>query len=114
MPLPPAKALSGPTPAAAASPAPAPGARWRDGTYRAVGFSQFGDAEVTLTVADGRIAAVRRTRVTTYYPASVIAALPAQVVTRQDANVDLVSGATASSLAFRAAARKDLGQAKNP
>jgi uncharacterized protein with FMN-binding domain len=94
-----------PTPAAAAT------AAYRDGTYAGAGTSRFGNVEVTVTVQDGRIANVALTRVNTRYLASRIAALPGQVVTRQSAQVDNVSGATASAQAFRTAVQQALGKA---
>ena len=47
-----------------------------------------------MTVAGGKIADVQITQVTTQYPVSRVASLPAQVVTRQSSQVDAVTGAT--------------------
>jgi uncharacterized protein with FMN-binding domain len=106
----PAAPVATPTPA---SPAPAASvtASYRDGTYAGAGTSRFGNVEVAVTVQGGRIANVALTRVTTKYPASRIAALPGQVVSRQSAQVDNVSGATASAQAFRTAVQQALGKA---
>lgn len=86
-------------------------AAYKDGTYAGLGTSRFGNVEVAVTVQGGRIANVALTRVTTKYPASRIAALPGQVVSRQSAQVDNVSGATASAQAFRSAVQQALGKA---
>jgi uncharacterized protein with FMN-binding domain len=56
-----------------------------------------------VTIQGGRIASVTITRATTQYPVSDIAGLPNQVVQRQSAQVDVVSGATYSATAFRSA-----------
>jgi uncharacterized protein with FMN-binding domain len=98
------------TPSSPAPAAPATAA-YRDGTYAGTGTSRFGNVEVAVTVHDGRITNVALTRVTTKYPASRIASLPGQVVSRQSAQVDNVSGATASAQAFRTAVQQALGKA---
>jgi uncharacterized protein with FMN-binding domain len=70
---------------------------------------------VGVTVQGGRITNVVMTQVTTQYPASRIAALPAQVVARQSAQVDRISGATYSVQAFQQAVQQALakGQASS-
>jgi uncharacterized protein with FMN-binding domain len=103
-------APAAPTPATSALPAAATAA-YQDGTYAGAGTSRFGNVEVAVTVQGGRIANVALTRVTTKYPASRIAALPGQVVSRQSAQIDNVSGATASAQAFRSAVQQALGKA---
>jgi uncharacterized protein with FMN-binding domain len=67
---------------------------------------------VAVTVQSGRIAAVDITDCRTQYPESFIDGLPAQVVARQSAQVDLVSGATYSSRAFQSAVSQALAQAR--
>ena len=59
----------------------------------------------------GRIANVTITRSTLQYPLRDIAGLPQQVVQRQTAQVDLVSRATYSSMAFRRAVSQALASA---
>ena len=49
---------------------------------------------------DGRIISAEVTQCLTAWSCSVIAALPGQVLSRQNAYVDLVSGATESANAF--------------
>jgi uncharacterized protein with FMN-binding domain len=97
---------------AQATATPAAVATYRDGTYSGSGRSRFGDVQVAVTIQSGRISNVALTRVTTRYPASRIAALPGQVVARQSAQVDNVSGATASASAFRSAVQAALAQAR--
>jgi uncharacterized protein with FMN-binding domain len=98
-------------PAVAASPAPAATARYRDGTFTGSGTSRFGGFDVAVTIEGGTITGVELTRVTTRYPASRIARLPGQVVARQSADVDMVSGATYSARAFRDAVAQALSKA---
>ena len=84
---------------------------YRDGTYSGAGTSRRGGFEVAVTVQGGRITNVAITKATTQYPASRVAALPAQVVARQSAQVDRVSGATYSVQAFQQAVQQALAQA---
>jgi uncharacterized protein with FMN-binding domain len=59
-----------------------------------------------------RIANVNITGATTEYRTRDIANLPGQVVSRQSAQIDIVSGATYSSLAFRGAVQQALQRAQ--
>jgi uncharacterized protein with FMN-binding domain len=101
--------------AATQSPATAPAASTsvlHDGTFNGSGTSRRGDVSVALTVLSGQVTAVRITRSSTYYPISDIARLPGEVVGRQSAQVDMVSGATESSRAFKGAVTQALAQAR--
>jgi uncharacterized protein with FMN-binding domain len=84
----------------------------KDGTYSGVGTSRRGNVQVSLSVQGGRIASVNITGATTEYPTRDIAGLPAQVVSRQSPQIDIVSGATYSSLAFRGAVQQALQKAQ--
>lgn len=107
-----------PTATATASPpvvssAPATSAAaFRDGTYTGTGTSRHGSIGVTVTVQGGKITAAEITDCGTRYPCSEIAALPGQVVARQSAGGDRVSGATDSTNAYRAAVNAALAQAR--
>ncbi len=90
---------------------PASPVAYKDGAYEGVGRSRRGDVEVTVTIQGGRITRVSLDTVTTQYPVRYIAGLPAQVIARQSANVDLISGATISVGAFRTAVQQALAQA---
>jgi uncharacterized protein with FMN-binding domain len=84
---------------------------YRDGTYTATGTSRRGNVTVSLTISGGKISNVSITSLTTEYPVARIAGLPAQVVSRQSAQVDNVSGATYSAQAFRLAVQAALAKA---
>jgi uncharacterized protein with FMN-binding domain len=97
-----------------ASPTPqAAAARYQDGTFTGSGTSRFGGFDVAVTIKGGQITGVDLTRVTTRYPASRISRLLGQVVERQSASVDMVSGATNSSRAFRDAVAQALAKASS-
>jgi uncharacterized protein with FMN-binding domain len=101
------------TPAQAAQiPTQALQAAYRDGTYSGQGTSRRGDVWVQVQVAGGRISNVSITRSTLQYPLRDIAGLPQQVVDRQSAQVDVVSRATYSSMAFRQAVTQALTSAR--
>jgi uncharacterized protein with FMN-binding domain len=84
----------------------------RDGTYTGVGNSRRGGIQAAVTVKAGRITNVAITGASTQYPVAWISALPGEVVADQSAQVDLVSGATYSSLAFQGAVQQALAQAQ--
>jgi uncharacterized protein with FMN-binding domain len=87
---------------------------YRDGTVSGSGDSRRGGVTVAVTIQGGRITDVAFSRVWTQYPVSRIAGLPAQVVARQSAQVDRVSGATYSVQAFQQAVQQALAQAQAP
>jgi uncharacterized protein with FMN-binding domain len=112
--LTPVSAAAGPpaTPTAAAAAATtSAAAALADGTYTGQGSSRRGDVWVSVQIQAGRIASVNITRSTLQYPLRDIANLPAQVVQRQSAQVDIVSRATYSSQAFRTAVAQALSKA---
>lgn len=102
-----ARAIASATPA---PPAASGAVRYQDGTFTGAGSNRFGEIDVAVTIQGGAISDVRITRATTRYPVSRIARLPGEVVQRQSAPVDYVSGATYSSRAFRDAVTQALAQ----
>ena len=110
-----------PTPQPAARPTTAPAtsggtqtlSQYKDGTYTGQGTSRRGDVWVSVQVQGGRIANVTITRSTLQYPLRDIADLPGEVVQRQSPQVDIVSRATYSSMAFRGAVTQALAAAKS-
>jgi uncharacterized protein with FMN-binding domain len=84
----------------------------KDGTYTGWGTSRHGDIQATVQVKDGKIVLATITECLTRYSCSWIAPLPPQVLTRQSADVDIVSGATESTNAFYYAVIQALNKAK--
>jgi uncharacterized protein with FMN-binding domain len=101
------------TPTSAVVSMAAVNARLQDGTYTGTGTSRRGNVNVAVTVHSGLISNVSITSVTTEYPVARIASLPTQVVSRQSAQVDNISGATYSAQAFRAAVQAALSKASS-
>jgi uncharacterized protein with FMN-binding domain len=98
-------------PAAVAAPAQTQ-AQYKDGTFTGQGTSRRGDVWVSIQVQGGQITNVSITRSTLQYPLRDIANLPSEVVQRQSAQVDIVSRATYSSMAFRGAVTQALSSAR--
>jgi uncharacterized protein with FMN-binding domain len=99
-------------PAAAAPQAP-PRGPYADGTYTGWGYSRHGDIEATVIIEEGRIASALISKCQTRYPcAGVVDHLPGQVLNRQRAKVDFVSGATQSSYAYEDAVAQALAKAR--
>lgn len=86
--------------------------KWKDGTYYGWGTSRHGDIQAAVIIQGGRIATAMIAQCLTRYSCSWIAALPPQVVGRQSAEVDYVSGATQSVNAFYYAVLEALSRAK--
>jgi uncharacterized protein with FMN-binding domain len=105
------RAVSATTTSVPTATATSTAAAYRDGTYSGTGTSRFGNVTVSVTTAGGKIASVQITKVTTKYPASRIASLPAQVLQAQSASVNVVTGATYSTQAFKQAVQQALTQA---
>jgi uncharacterized protein with FMN-binding domain len=110
-----------PTLPPASTPAPQPAADssvnekpplLKDGIYKGWGTSRHGDIEASVEIKNGRIAEASISQCLTRYSCSWIAMLPDQVVARQSAEVDVVSGATQSTNAFYYAVLEALKKAK--
>jgi uncharacterized protein with FMN-binding domain len=118
---PPSEAVAGNPPAEAAAPPPPAGqSRYKDGVYLGLGSCRHGDIEASVTIQGGKIISTVISQCLTRYSCSWIAPrtpvaglpdLPAQVVERQSAKVDYVSGATESSYAFSDAVAAALSKA---
>jgi uncharacterized protein with FMN-binding domain len=85
---------------------------YKDGTYSGWGTSRHGDIEAAVEIKDGRIIAATITQCLTRYSCAWINTLPGQVVSRQSAEVDYISGATQSTNAFYYAIVEALSKAK--
>jgi uncharacterized protein with FMN-binding domain len=97
--------------AGAAQPAAPSAPRYKDGSYLGWGTSRHGDMAVTVVVESGRITSAKITDCQTRWPCTWVEALPGQVVARQSAETDYVSGATQSTNAFYYAVVEALGKA---
>jgi uncharacterized protein with FMN-binding domain len=87
-------------------------AAWKDGAYVGWGTSRHGDIEATVEIRGGKIVSASISQCRTQYSCSWIAALPPQVIARQSADIDYVSGATQSSNALYGAVVDALNKAK--
>lgn len=107
---------------AAQSPAPTPEATadqsqtaegLRDGTYQAAAWGNNGEITVETVIAEGKIAAVKVLdhAETTVISDKPLTELPAEIVEYQSVGVDLVSGATMTSLGVVNAVSDCLSQA---
>ena len=96
-------------PSAPAAPAPP---KYRDGTYLGWGTCRHGDIQAAVVIESGRIVSTTIAQCWTRYSCSWISPLPPQVVARQSAETDYVSGATQSTYAFYYAVLEALSKAK--
>ena len=94
--------------------APPAGAQFVDGVYPGTATNEFGTIAVEVSIARGRIGAVRITRCTTFFPQSYVDGLPDKVISTQATNLAVVSGATGSWQDFVAATRFALTAATHP
>jgi uncharacterized protein with FMN-binding domain len=87
-------------------------AQLKDGVYYGWGTSRHGDIQASVEIKSGKIIGAYISQCLTQYSCSWVSALPGQVVQRQNAEVDYVSGATQSSNAFYYAVIDALKKAK--
>ncbi len=109
-----------PTHVVTPSPAPKPVGQFKDGTYTGLAADAFyGNIQVQAVIQNGKLADViflqhpndRRTSIEINTQAMPI--LKSEAIQIQSGNVDIVSGATDSSLAFRQSMSSALAMAKN-
>lgn len=84
----------------------------KEGTFSGTGSNEIGSISVSVTIKQGNITSVEITSDNTRYGQSSISSLPNEVVIRQSADVDTVSGATLSTQDFETAVAQALEQAK--
>ncbi|MED4561159.1 FMN-binding protein [Bacillus altitudinis] len=84
----------------------------KDGTFSGTGSNEIGSISVSVTIKQGNITSVEITSDNTRYGQSSISSFPNEVVIRQSADVDTVSGATLSTQDFETAVAQALEQAK--
>ena len=84
----------------------------KDGTFSGWGTSRHGDIQASVEIKNGKVVSAWISQCLTRYSCSWISMLPPEVIQRQSAEVDYVSGATQSSNAFYYAIVEALKQAK--
>jgi uncharacterized protein with FMN-binding domain len=110
---PPVPAAGASAPAtAAAKPAEVAQPKWKDGKFSGWGSCRHGEIEATVEIKGGRIVSAYVSQCQTRYSCDVIDKIIPQVVARQSADVDTVSGATQSADAFYWAVTAALASAK--
>jgi len=87
-------------------------AGYKDGMFIGWGTSRHGDIQATVMIKEGKIVGAVISECLTQYSCSWISMLPQQVIDRQSAEVDFVSGATQSTNAFYYAVLNALKKAK--
>jgi uncharacterized protein with FMN-binding domain len=110
--VPPAAPIVPPTPVAAPAPVADAAAKWKDGTYLGWGTCRHGDIQAQVIIEGGRIRNASIAQCLTRYSCDIIGRLPPEVIQRQSAEVDYVSGATQSANAFYYALLDALSKAK--
>ncbi len=85
---------------------------YRDGVFLGWGYSRHGNIQAFVRIEGGRIVNAGVQRCETRWPCDLVAHLPGQVIARQSAEVDYVTGATQSGDAFYGAIAAALKQAK--
>ncbi|HVB10841.1 MAG TPA: FMN-binding protein [Bacillota bacterium] len=93
--------------AAAAAPSP-----FKNGVFAGTGWSRHGSVSVAITMKSGKVTSIVVTGCTTHYPCGDVAPLPGEVLSAQSLQVDVVSGATDSSMAFLLAVQNALQAAQ--
>ncbi len=111
--------VSTPTPAPAPKPAPAPTGQYKDGTYTgSAADAYYGTVQVAAVISGGKITDVKFLQYPDTHSTSVFInqqAMPyltQEAVQAQSANVNIVSGATETSMAFQKSLGSALVQAK--
>jgi uncharacterized protein with FMN-binding domain len=86
--------------------------QYKDGTYTGWGYCRHGDIQASVVIESGRIVSAKVAQCRTRYSCNWIEPLYPQVVERQNAEVDYISGASESSDAFHDAIGEALAKAK--
>ncbi|WNR42501.1 FMN-binding protein [Paenibacillus roseipurpureus] len=86
---------------------------YKDGTFEGTGSNRRGSIQVAVTIKSNKIIDVEISHFAMHYSESDVVGLPKEVVQRQSAEVDNVSGATYSTRAFQDAIQAALSLAMN-
>jgi uncharacterized protein with FMN-binding domain len=95
-----------------APPPEPPAGQYKDGSYTGWGYCRHGDIQASVVIESGRIVSAKVAQCLTRYSCNWIEPLYPQVVQRQNAEVDYISGASESSDAFHDAIADALSKAK--
>ena len=108
------------TPLPTATPAPKPKGQYKDGNYTgSVEDAFYGNIQVQVNISNGKITDVvflqfpNDNRTSQFINSQEDPMLTQEAIQKQSANVDIVSGASASSQAFQASLANALAKAKN-
>ena len=106
------------TPTSTPTPTPAPRGQYRDGTYTgSVADAFYGNMQVQAVISGGRLTAVNilqypnDNRTSRSINSQALPILQSEALQAQSANIDMVSGASASSPAFQQSLQSALSQA---
>ncbi|MGG5252782.1 FMN-binding protein [Neobacillus sp. SM06] len=86
---------------------------YKEGTFTGEGMNRRGTIGVQVTIKNDKITDVQISNFGMHYSESDVVGLPKEVIQKQSAQVDNVSGATYSTAAFADAVQQALDQAKN-
>lgn len=87
--------------------------KYKNGTFTGLGMNRRGSIQVKVTIHNDKITNVKINNFAMHYSESDVVGLPNEVLKYQSAQVDNVSGATYSTLAFENAVQDALAQAQN-
>jgi uncharacterized protein with FMN-binding domain len=86
---------------------------YKEGTFSGTGSNRRGSIQVAVTIKADKITDVEISNFAMHYSERDVVGLPGEVLQKQSAQVDNVSGATYSTRAFEDAIQEALGQAQN-
>jgi uncharacterized protein with FMN-binding domain len=86
---------------------------YKEGTFTGMGSNRRGSIQVAVTIKNDKITDVTISDFAMHYSIDDVVGLPGEVLQKQSAQVDNVSGATYSTVAFQDAVQEALSQAQN-
>ncbi|PYE44397.1 FMN-binding protein [Paenibacillus barcinonensis] len=86
---------------------------YRDGSYEGSGSNRRGSIKVVVTIHKDKITDVEISQFAMHYSEQDVVDMPDEVISKQSAQVNNVSGATYSTEAFSSAVQDALDQARN-
>jgi uncharacterized protein with FMN-binding domain len=87
--------------------------KYKDGTFTGIGSNRRGSIQVAVTIKNDKITDVTISDFAMHYSEDDVVGLPDEVLQKQSAEVDNVSGATYSTQAFKDGIQDALSQAQN-